>query len=146
MAMTTNPLPINQRASTWRPSSAPARIIAIIDETPEGDIIIPERSASYPNSDWSNDGNAIHEQYTTPKAQNMMMQDIERLRSPRTRKLIIGLAVRISCQISNASPSTNTVTSVCTRPNGSPNQSHSCPLLSMTSHADITRTNTLRPI
>ena len=36
--------------------------------------------------------------------------------------------------------------SVCTRQNGSPNQSHSCPLLSMTSQHDMTRTSSPRPM
>ncbi len=39
-------------------------------------------------------------QYTTTKAENMMMQDMARFRSPSTRKLMIGLAIRISRKIS----------------------------------------------
>ena len=63
-----------------------------------------------------------------------------------TRKLMIGFWLRISQKIRKPSPSTNARTSVCTRPNGSPSQSHSCPLLSITSQADMTSASTPRPM
>ncbi len=73
--------------------------------------------------------------YSAAKAKNRMTQDTARLRSLSTRKLMIGFLLRISQKIRKPSPSTNARTSVCTRPNGSPSQSHSCPLLSMISQA-----------
>ena len=66
----------------------------------------------------------------------MMMLHIARLRSPSGRKLTTGLAIRSSRKISSDSETTNKIASVCTRQNGSPNQSHCCPLLSITSQHD----------
>ena len=79
-------------------------------------------------------------QYTTAKAKNMMTQQTAKFRSPRTRKLMIGWALRISRTISKINPTTNRITSVCTRQNGSPSQSHSRPLLSMISQQHMTST------
>ena len=76
----------------------------------------------------------------------MMMQEAARLRSPSGRKLTTGLAIRISRKIRQPSPSTNRISSVCTRQNGSPSQSHSCPLLSMISQQDMTRASSPRPM
>ena len=85
-------------------------------------------------------------QYITAKAQNKMMQHTAKFRSPRTRKSMIGLAVRISQTISRPSPTTNRIKSVCSRPNGSPSQSHSRPLLSMISQQHMASTSKDRPM
>ena len=84
--------------------------------------------------------------YSTAKAQKMMMQLMARLRSRNTRKLTIGLSMRVSRKIRKPNPSVNTIISVCTRQNGSLTQSHSCPLLSMISQLAMTSESNPRPM
>ena len=59
---------------------------------------------------------------------------------------MIGLAIRISRKISKPSPSTNRIGQRLHAPNGSPSQSHSCPLLSMISQQDMTSASSPRPM
>ncbi len=75
-----------------------------------------------------------------------MMQQAAKLRSPSTRKLMTGLANLISRQTRPPRPSTKRISSVCTRQNGSPSQSHSCPLLSITSQVAMASASSPRPM
>src|SRR5271157_6617411 len=67
----------------------------------------------------------------------MMRQEAAKLRSASGRKSTTGLAIRSSRKIRHPSPRTNRTNSVCTRQKGSLYQSHSCPLLSITSQLDM---------
>src|SRR6476469_3212012 len=124
----------------------PAITMAAMEEMPDGDIASPETSASYPNSAWRSFGRAMLAQYITANAQKKMMQHTAKLRSPRQRKSMIGLLVRISRKISKTNPTTNSSKSVCSRPNGSASQSHSRPLLSMISQEHMTSTSNDSPM
>jgi hypothetical protein len=75
-----------------------------------------------------------------------MMQQALKLRSHSGRKLTTGLRWCISQNINPASPMIKSVNNVCTRPKGSPSQSHSCPLLSITSQQTMVMTRSDKPI
>ena len=75
----------------------------------------------------------------------MMMQQAVKFRSRSGRKLTTGLGWRSSQKISPARPTANKIASVCTRQNGSSSQSHSWPLLSVTSQQTMTMTSSDRP-
>ena len=74
------------------------------------------------------------------------MLEAARFRSPSGRKLTTGLAILISRKTSAPRQTTNRTASVCALPKGSLYQSHSCPLLSSTSHEDIIRVSSPSPI
>ena len=75
-----------------------------------------------------------------------MIQHAAKLRSPNGRKFITGLGLRNSQKTNPTRPTTKSVANVCTRQNGSPNQSHSCPLLSITSQETMTTISSDNPI
>jgi hypothetical protein len=83
--------------------------------------------------------------YSTAKAQKMMTLEAAKFRSRKGRKLTTGLGWRNSQTISATRPTTNKIANVCTRPNGSPSQSHSWPLLSITSQQTMTMTSSDSP-
>src|SRR6516162_6846901 len=65
---------------------------------------------------------------------------------PHWPEIATGLGWRNSHKISAIRPTAKKVASVCTRQNGSLSQSHSCPLLSITSQETMTITRSDRPI
>ena len=75
-----------------------------------------------------------------------MMQQALKLRSANGRKLTTGLGLRSSQKINPTRPVAQRMANVCTRQNGSPSQSHSWPLLSITSQQTMTMTSSDKPI
>ena len=75
-----------------------------------------------------------------------MIQHAAKLRSPNGRKLTTGLGLRNSQKINPTRPIAKSMANVCTRQNGSPSQSHSWPLLSITSQETMTMTSSDKPI
>ena len=99
------------------------------DASPDGDMTSPAFRASYPMSDWSIPGNSMSVPYSTPNTQTddgraggevAVAEDAAR-RSPASRR-----QQRPGDDPADADDAPTA--SSCTRPNGSPNQSHSCAL------------------
>src|SRR5262249_57521013 len=80
------------------------------------------------------------------EAEKMMRQHAVKFRSRIGRKLTTGLGWRNSHRISAIKPTAKKAARVCTRQNGSLSQSHSCPLLSITSQETMTITKSDSPI
>src|SRR5262249_31150281 len=76
----------------------------------------------------------------------MTIQEMAKLRSRKGLKFTIGLECRVSQKTRQIAPTSIRIPNVCTRPKGSPSQSHSCPLLRSTSQHTRVITSNPRPI